>query len=367
MSVRSSVPAITRTRPAASAAASASVIVMSTNLGTATAPRADSLGTGGWLLAATAREHPEHEEARRSPGCRSRGARRPSPTGSSRPVVLALAIDGRGRRRRAARGHRGRRRRRARVGVGRIRDGVRAGLGAGDGGGGATPATAAPAAAAPATAAVPGVAGSASQPSRALAIDAAEAYRAAGSSAMARWTIWSSSGGTPGRIADGRGGVVVRRASATAAAPSPENGRCAGERLVQDDAQRVDVRRLGRGLAARLLGAEVVDGAHRHARQRQLRLVERAGDAEVGDLHAPVAADQHVRGLDVAVDDARARGRPGAPSATSAETRAAWRGGSGAVLAEDGRQVLPVDQLHDDVRAGPRPRRSRRPPRCSGG
>ena len=82
----------------------------------------------------------------------------------------------------------------------------------------AAPAATAPAAAAP-------LAGSDSHPSSALAIAAADAYRALGSRAIARCTIWSSGCGTPARSADGRGGGVVSRAIAIAAAPSPPNGR----------------------------------------------------------------------------------------------------------------------------------------------
>ena len=37
-------------------------------------------------------------------------------------------------------------------------------------------------------------------------------------------------------------------------------------------------------------------------------LVERAADAEVGDLHAALAGDHHVLGLHVPVDDPAARG-----------------------------------------------------------
>ncbi len=56
-------------------------------------------------------------------------------------------------------------------------------------------------------------------------------------------------------------------------------------------------------LASGLFGAEVVDGAERHARQRHLRLGHGPGDAEVGDFHPPVATDEDVPGLHVAVDD----------------------------------------------------------------
>ena len=70
------------------------------------------------------------------------------------------------------------------------------------------------------------------------------------------------------------------------------------------------------------------------------------------DLHPPIAADQDVAGLHVAVDDARARGPPASARAISAAIRAAWRGGSGPDAADDRREILAVDQLHDDERPG---------------
>jgi hypothetical protein len=71
-----------------------------------------------------------------------------------------------------------------------------------------------------------------------------------------------------------------------------------------------------------------VDRPERGARQRQRRLGDGAGDAEVGDLDLPVATDQHVPGLHVAVDDPLRVGR-GSARATAAVMRAACRGGSG--------------------------------------
>ena len=58
------------------------------------------------------------------------------------------------------------------------------------------------------------------------------------------------------------------------------------------------------GVAARLLRAEVVDAAHRHAARGDRRFGRGLGDAEVGDLDAAVGREEDVAGLDVAMDDA---------------------------------------------------------------
>ena len=77
----------------------------------------------------------------------------------------------------------------------------------------------------------------------------------------------------------------------------------AGEHLVEHDAERVEVGLAGDGRAQRLLGRDVVGRAEHAAVGGQPLLVERAGDPEVGDLGRALLVDQHVLGLDVAVDD----------------------------------------------------------------
>ncbi len=102
--------------------------------------------------------------------------------------------------------------------------------------------------------------------------------------------------------------------------------RLAGEELLQDEAERVDVARRRRLLALRLLGAHVVDGAgdaadgeqqlaahHRLAvderRQRpphfgRRLLLGAVRQTEVEDLRLPFRREDDVLGLQVAVDDA---------------------------------------------------------------
>ena len=134
-----------------------------------------------------------------------------------------------------------------------------------------------------------------------------------------------------------------RRAVALPGAP-------AREELVQHDAQAVDVGRLGRLLAERLLRAEVVDRAERHAGQRQAGVGPGAGDPEVGDLDAAVGRDEHVARLHVAVDDpAGVRGGEGVGDLRGQARRLAGR--ERAVAGEERRDVLAVHELHDDVRA----------------
>src|SRR5690606_32057846 len=79
----------------------------------------------------------------------------------------------------------------------------------------------------------------------------------------------------------------------------------ARQELVQDEAEAVDVRRHADGLAAHLLrrgvpGREDVR-AGRGQRRVAVGILQQLGDAEVEQLHAALAGDEHVRGLDVAV------------------------------------------------------------------
>ena len=74
----------------------------------------------------------------------------------------------------------------------------------------------------------------------------------------------------------------------------------AGEHLVEDDAEREEVRPVVDLLALDLLRRHVVRRAEELPLLGEVRAVE-PGDAEVGDLHPPFLGDQDVRRLDVAV------------------------------------------------------------------
>ena len=78
----------------------------------------------------------------------------------------------------------------------------------------------------------------------------------------------------------------------------------AGQQLPEHDPQRVDVGRRRDLLAAGLLGREVLGGAEHRARLRDAVLhVQRARNAEVGDLDLALAAEEDVLRLDVAMDE----------------------------------------------------------------
>jgi len=134
--------------------------------------------------------------------------------------------------------------------------------------------------------------------------------------------------------------------------PVAAEGELPGEALVEHDAQRVDV---GAGVdrtAVGLLGREVVGAADEHVGARDAGLpvrVDGAGDPEVGELHGPVAGQEDVLGLDVAVDHAlrlRVRER-----AAHLGADAGGLGGLQRALAPHARlEVLPLDELHDQVR-----------------
>ena len=139
--------------------------------------------------------------------------------------------------------------------------------------------------------------------------------------------------------------------------------RLAGEHLVEDDADRVEVGALVDGGAARLLGREVLRRPDDRAGLGHLAHA-RARDAEVRDLEAPVRVGHHVVRLDVPVDDALAvreaerrehLARRVDRVARSAAARARRRAPSGCA-----RRGTP-----SRCSRCPRPRRGRRSRRCS--
>ena len=122
-----------------------------------------------------------------------------------------------------------------------------------------------------------------------------------------------------------------------------------GQRLVQDQAEAVDVGGAGRRLALRLLRTEVVDRAEGRARDRALGVGRQPGDPEVGDHRPAVAREQDVARLDVAMDDpADVRHAQRASDVEPDPGR--LRRTQPTQPPESGRQVLTLDELHDQER-----------------
>ena len=101
----------------------------------------------------------------------------------------------------------------------------------------------------------------------------------------------------------GRGRLLVDDLVENLRRPLAPEGALAGDELVEDDPRREDVAAAVERLAAHLLGAHVVHGAHHHARLGQVGAPE-LGDPEVHDLRGAVLEEPHVAGLDVPVHDA---------------------------------------------------------------
>ena len=120
-----------------------------------------------------------------------------------------------------------------------------------------------------------------------------------------------------------------------------------GDQLVEHDAERVEIRALVDVRAARLLGREVLRGADDRSRLRHLR---RAGarDAEVGHLDPPLAVDEDVVRLDVAVDEVLAvrDAQCGEDLARVVDRDRDRRGAAGG---DQLLQAAPVEVLHRDV------------------
>ena len=98
---------------------------------------------------------------------------------------------------------------------------------------------------------------------------------------------------------------------------------------------------------AHLLRRHVVGGSHRDPAARFLGLRER--DPEVHDLDVAVAGEEHVGGLDVAVDDAR-RMRAAQPLEDLEDDLDLPAEGEGRALSQRVLQVLAVQELHRDER-----------------
>ena len=148
------------------------------------------------------------------------------------------------------------------------------------------------------------------------------------------------------------GAHLCERARALAVTLGELGGRARAERvrtrhrLVQHHADRPDVGRRRRHRAGADLRCHVGERAEQPVVDRGVRPDEHR-DAEVGELHRPVAAEQDVRRLDVAVHDAR-RVRVGEPGtgrrAGAQERRIAERPGTQGCA-----EIAAVDELGHDV------------------
>ena len=151
--------------------------------------------------------------------------------------------------------------------------------------------------------------------SRSNARSCAEWKRCSGFFSMQCRTMRSRPGEMVWFVTERSGGSSLRIADIVSAAESPWNALSPREHLVQDRAEREDVRpRVGR-LALDLLGRHVAERAHHDAGlrprrgRRQVRrlaalfLVRQLREAEVEDLETAVFGDEQVLGLQVAVDD----------------------------------------------------------------
>ncbi len=117
----------------------------------------------------------------------------------------------------------------------------------------------------------------------------------------------------------------------------------AGEHLVQDEAERIDVAARRDGRAGELLGRHVRRGAG--ADLRALEIGGEPGQAEVGDAHVAAAVDHHVFGLQVAVQHA-AVVCGGEARAQLAGYLDRLVGRQAADAPQQGREVFAVHELH---------------------
>ncbi len=125
-----------------------------------------------------------------------------------------------------------------------------------------------------------------------------------------------------------------------------------GEHLVEHAAERVDVRARVDRAALELLRRDVVERADEHAGLRHAAARRRLlGQAEVGQVGERLllrAGDQHVRGLDVAVDEPARVGGVERPADLGQDLGGAL-GGHGALALDHRAQVRALDVAHRDV------------------
>jgi hypothetical protein len=146
---------------------------------------------------------------------------------------------------------------------------------------------------------------------RACANSFAREKRWSGCLASARATTRSSSGEIERSYADGRRRLALDDALGDREGTALE-GLLSREELVEHHARREDVRPVVDREALDLLRRHVRGRTHHGAGLRELDAraldVGEPRHAEVGELHAPLRVEHHVRRLDVAMDHARGVG-----------------------------------------------------------
>ena len=189
----------------------------------------------------------------------------------------------------------------------RAREGRRGAFGGGAGGASAVPAVRVSISIGAAAPVATIVSRPAARPPAAAAIAArprspADWKRCSGALASARAITSSNAVGDPGRrLADGGGRLGEVRPQLRLVALGRER-RPAREHVVQDAAERVDVRARVHALAADLLGRDEVDRPHPVAGLRRPRVREHVlGEPEVGQVGVLALPEQDVRRLDVAM------------------------------------------------------------------
>ena len=152
------------------------------------------------------------------------------------------------------------------------------------------------------------------------------------------------------RLVDGRGqrGVLTYVLVGDGYRAVTGKGGASGDHFVQHDAERVDVAAGIDGLALGLLGRKVSGRTHHRTGLGEAfaGVTDGSGNAEIGDLHLAVAVYEHIARFDVPMDDAS----PVSKIKSSGDI-CTYGGGPPRrqrCLADQRRQRLPVDELHDD-------------------
>ncbi len=172
--------------------------------------------------------------------------------------------------------------------------------------------------------------------------------RSAGSLAIRSKTSRSSASGASGNSVRRCGGVSRRCLMSQLDGSLGLEGEATGEHLEEDDAEGVEVGR-GPGVdRAAALGRHVLRRAEDLADVGEPRVLRAAGDAEVEELDPIAREDEHVLGLEVAVDDLEVvRAGEGARHLDADGERA--RDGQRPV-GDDVGQAAPFEELHHQER-----------------